>query len=210
MSLIEKLGEAIEEGDAQTAEELVNEGLASGETALKLLNEALIPAMNRVGDAFEEGDVFLPGVLMAAQAMKASMTILHPKLKEAGAKTRGTVILGTVQGDQHDIGKNLVGVLLEGAGFQVIDLGCDVADEKFVEAAKEHSANLIGMSALLNNTMTRMQKVIKALESAGIKDKVKVLVGGAPLDDEFASSIGADGYAPDGVSAVQQAIKLVE
>jgi len=209
MDIFERIGEALFEGDTATVQSLTDAALADGQSPMAIMNEGLIPAMNRVGEAFEEGDLFLPGVLMAAQAMKAAMAKVMPLLKAQGGSSRGVVVVGTVQGDQHDIGKNLVAVLLEGAGFEVVDLGCDVPDEKFVEAAQQHGARLVGMSALLNNTMTRMKNVIKGLEAAGIKDRVKVMVGGAPLDEGFATEIGADGYAPDGVAAVQIAIDLL-
>ncbi len=209
MEMFRELGLAVEEGDTGTTAELVGKSLKEGSSAPDILNKVLIPAMKNVGEAFDEGDIFLPGVLMAAQAMKAAMTIINPLLIEEGADKRGTVVIGTVQGDQHDIGKNLVAILLEGAGFNVVDLGCDVSKERFVASAKEHNAQLIGMSALLNNTMVQMKGVITALEAEGLKDKVKVMVGGAPLDEEFAREIGADAYAADGITAVQTARSLL-
>jgi len=161
--------------------------------------------MSIIGEKFKKNEVYVPEVLIAARAMHAGMDVLKPKLIESGVKNIGKIVMGTVQGDLHDIGKNLVEMMLEGAGFEVIDLGTDVSADKFIEAVKEHQPNIIGMSALLTTTMVNMVEVIKALDVAGLRDKVKIMIGGAPITQNYADQIGADGYSPDAASAVDKA-----
>jgi len=165
--------------------------------------------MDVVGEKFRRDEFFMPEVLISARAMQAGMNILRPKLIETGAKLAGKIVLGTVKGDLHDIGKNLVGMLMEGAGFQVIDLGIDVSSEKFVAAVKSNQPNLLGLSALLTTTMPRMKEVIESLVEAGVRGRVKVMVGGAPVTEKFAKDIAADGYAPEAASAVERARELI-
>jgi 5-methyltetrahydrofolate--homocysteine methyltransferase len=161
--------------------------------------------MSIIGEKFKKNEVYVPEVLIAARAMHAGMDVLKPKLIETGVKNIGKVVMGTVTGDLHDIGKNLVKMMLEGAGFEVVDLGVDVSAEKFVEAVKEHQPNIIGMSALLTTTMVNMVEVIKALDVAGLRNKVKIMIGGAPITQNYAEQIGADGYSPDAASAADKA-----
>jgi 5-methyltetrahydrofolate--homocysteine methyltransferase len=201
--------DGVVEGDNASVQQLVQESLGSGTSASSILNEALIPAMAEVGRLFEEGEYFVPEMLISARAMKGAMALLKPHLQLAEVKFAGTVVIGTVKGDLHDIGKNLVGLMLEGAGFQVKDLGSDVTPEKYIEAVRESNANVVAMSALLTTTMVNMKSTITALEEAGLRDKVKVMIGGAPVTDSFARQIGADGYAPDASRAVAVAKTLV-
>lgn len=187
---------------------LTNEALESGLDAQTILNEGLMPGMNHVGIEFRAGRMFVPEVLRSARAMQTSMDILKPLLVETGAKMAGKVLLGTVKGDLHDIGKNLVGMMCEGAGFEVKDLGKDVAPEAFVAAVKDFEPDVLGMSALLTTTMRTMQSTIQALEEAGVRDKVKVMIGGAPVTQNFADMIGADGYAANAAAATELAQKF--
>jgi 5-methyltetrahydrofolate--homocysteine methyltransferase len=179
----------------------LEEGLGAGE----ILNNGLMPGMDHVGVEFKAGNMFVPEVLRSAKAMQEAMNILRPMLAESEAKTAGKILLGTVKGDLHDIGKNLVGMMCEGAGFEIIDLGKDVEPEAFVNAVKEHKPNILGMSALLTTTMRAMERTIKALEEAGVRDTVKVMIGGAPVTQDFANQIGADGYAANAASASEMA-----
>ncbi len=199
------ISEALQRGDAEKVEELVKKALEENLTPKKILEDGLIKGMDIIGAKFKKNEVYVPEVLIAARAMHAGMDILKPKLIESGVKNIGKVAIGTVKGDLHDIGKNLVKMMLEGAGFEVIDLGIDVSPDKFVEAVKEHKPNIIGMSALLTTTMVNMAEVIKALEAAGLRDKVKIMIGGAPITQNYADQIGADGYSPDAASAVDKA-----
>ena len=199
---------AVKDGRKKIVEQLVKDALAEGVSAESILNEGLIVGMTELGEMFKTGEVYVPEILVAARAMKAGTTILKPLLVDANVQSLGTVAIGTVKGDLHDIGKNLVGMMLEGNGFTVVDLGEDVDPEKFVEAVK-NGAQAIGMSALLTTTMPNMQMTIQALKDAGLRDKVKVLVGGAPITQEFADQIGADGYSTDAASAAELAKKLV-
>jgi 5-methyltetrahydrofolate--homocysteine methyltransferase len=196
------------EGQAAEVESGVKAALAAGVNAGTILNEALIAAMDEVGQRFEDGDFFVPEMLISARAMQAGLALLKPHLASTDIKSAGKVAIGTVKGDLHDIGKNLVAMMLEGAGFEIMDLGVDVAPESFVDAVAE-GANLIGMSALLTTTMSNMAGTIEALKAAGLRDKVKVMVGGAPVTEEFAKSIGADAFAPDASSATRVARQLV-
>lgn len=206
---LQALAEAIINGKRNDAVELTKKLVDAGVNAKKILDEGLIAGMGVVGEKFKNGEYFVPEVLVAARAMKAAMEILRPLLAASDVEPIGTVVIGTVRGDLHDIGKNLVAMMLEGAGFKVVDLGVDVPAEKFIEAAKENNADIVGMSALLTTTMTYMPEVIKALETEGIRNKVKVIVGGAPVTQEWADQIGADGYAPDAASAVDKCKELL-
>ena len=192
-------------GDAQGVSTLISQALEQGLSPEELLNEALIAAMAEVGDRFEKREFFVPEMLIAARAMKAGVTVLRPLLGEEGVGSVGTVVIGTVAGDLHDIGKNLVVMMLEGAGFQVIDLGVDVSAETFVQAIREHSPQLLGMSALLTTTMMSMKSTIEAIEKAGLRDRITVMVGGAPVTQRFADDIGADVFGQDANAAVRKA-----
>jgi 5-methyltetrahydrofolate--homocysteine methyltransferase len=183
--------------------------LDAGVSPSKILNDGLVAGMDVVGEKFRKDELFIPEVLIAARAMHAGMEILRPKLVETGAKLAGKIILGTVKGDLHDIGKNLVEMFLEGGGFQVIDAGIDVPTEKFVEMVRSNKPNILGLSALLTTTLPKMKEVIESLIKAGVRNSVKVIVGGAPVTEKFAKEIGADGYAPDGASAVERVRQLI-
>lgn len=202
--------DAVLDGNAPSAQAGVKAALDAGVPAEAILKEALISAMAEVGRLFEENEYFVPEMLVSARAMQSGLTLLKPLLAESGAEPAGRVVIGTVKGDLHDIGKNLVAMMLEGAGFEVIDLGTDVSPEKFVKAVVDNKASIIGMSALLTTTMPSMSTTIKALEEAGIRDQVKVMIGGAPVTDGFAKQVGADGYSPDASSAVRLAKSLTE
>jgi len=208
-SLLESLAQFVIEGNAQKAKETTDEALATGVPVADIINKGLVAGMQVVGQKFKCNEFYIPEVLIAARAMKQSMEKLRPLIAESGIQPIARVAIGTVRGDLHDIGKNLVGMMLEGAGFEVIDLGTDVSPEKFVEAVREHKAEAIGLSALLTTTMPAMKETIAALEEAGLRDKVAVLVGGAPLTQAYADEIGADGYAPDAASAVDTAKQLL-
>jgi len=210
MDLLQKVSEELQRGNFREVQKLVQEALDARVSPSKILNEGLVAGMDVVGEKFRKDELFIPEVLIAARAMHAGMEILRPKLVETGAKLAGKVVLGTVKGDLHDIGKNLVGMFLEGAGFQVIDVGIDVPTEKFVEAVKSHQPNVLGLSALLTTTMPKMKEIIESLHKAGIRHSVKVIVGGAPVTEKFAKEIGADGYASDGASAVEKIRQLIE
>lgn len=185
--------------------EKVKNALDSGIDPALILNEGMIAAMAEVGRLFEEGEFFVPEMLISARAMKAGMSLLKPHLQQADIKSAGLVAVGTVKGDLHDIGKNLVAMMLEGAGFEILDLGTDVSPEKFVDAVRNEGADIVALSALLTTTMQNMQTTIQALEAAGIRQRVKVLIGGAPVTDSYAQTIGADGYAADASRAVSVA-----
>jgi len=202
------LYEAVLGGEVEEAVQRAKEAVQSGVTADVILKQALLPAMDEVGKRFENGEYFLPEMLAAGLAMKSCMAEMAPDLaKRANVKPLGNVVLGTVQGDVHDIGKNLVGLMLQGAGFAVTDLGIDVPRAKFVEAAAK--ADIVGLSGLVSTTIPEMAHVIKALKDAGVRDKVKVMVGGAPVTQEFADSIGADGYSRDAAAAARKAKQLL-
>lgn len=203
------LHDAILTGNAAKAKEITQAAIDANEDPSNLLGKYMIPAMDEVGRRFECNEFFVPELLIAARAMKASMELLAPKMIEAGTEKAGRIVIGTVKGDLHDIGKNLVAAMLEGGGFDVIDLGVDVPPERFVEEAQKQSGTVIAMSALLTTTMTMMKTVIEALEVAGIRQETKVMVGGAPITDQFASEIGADGYSDNASAAVALARRLV-
>jgi 5-methyltetrahydrofolate--homocysteine methyltransferase len=197
------------DGEAQPVVELTNEGLALGMSPMTLLFGAMIPALEEVGRLFEIGEYFVPEMLISARAMQGAMNILKPLIAETGAKPIGTFVMGTVKGDIHDIGKNLCDIMLEGAGFNVIDLGVNVPPEKFIEAIQQHQPQAVGMSAFLTTTMPMFKTNIEAIKAAGLRDRVKILVGGAPVTQEYADVVGADGYAPDANSCVRLTKKLI-
>jgi 5-methyltetrahydrofolate--homocysteine methyltransferase len=203
------LQEAIINGSKPQAIALTKELLAEKVNPQEILNEGLIEGMSEVGDRFKCGDYFVPEMLIAARAMQSSMDLLRPILVASGVEPIGTIVLGTVRGDLHDIGKNLTGMLLEGAGFKVVDIGVDASAEKFVNAVKENNAQLVGMSALLTTTMTYTREVIKALEAANLRKQVKVIVGGAPITEDWAAQIGADGFAVDAATGADRCKELL-
>ena len=196
-------------GNAPAVRDGVNEGLAQGLAPERMLYDALIPSLEEVGARFERGDFFVPEMLIAARAMQGALDILRPLLAETGIAQVGTFLMGTVKGDVHDIGKNLCNIMLEGAGFQVIDLGVNVAPEKFIEQIEEHNPDIVGFSAFLTTTMPMFKANINALEKAGLRDRVIVMVGGAPVTQEYADVVGADGYASDASAAVVRAKELL-
>ena len=206
---LQALADNIIKGKKNPAVELTNQAIAEGIAPQTIVNDGLIAGMAVVGEKFKKNEFYVPEVLIAARAMKECMAILKPLMAETGAKPVGTVIIGTVKGDLHDIGKNLVSMMLQGNGFEVVDLGVDVSPEKYIEAAKEHKAEMIALSALLTTTMPGMKQTIDALEAAGVRGSVKVMIGGAPVTQKFSDEIGADGYAPDAASAVDLAKVLV-
>ncbi len=203
MANIQDLTEAVIKGDEDKIKLLILELLHTGTPAKEIMDDGLIAGMNIVGEKMETEEMFIPEVLMSAKAMSSGVEILKPQLTDEENAASGIMVLGTVQGDLHDIGKNLVKMLMEGAGFSVIDLGTDVAPAAFVEAIKEHNADIVGMSALLTTTMPKMKETLEAIEKAGIRDQVKILVGGAPVTEKYASEIGADGYGYDAGSCVR-------
>ena len=206
---VEAVYNAVLEGDAGEAASQVEAALAADVPASDILNNGCIAAMAEVGRLFEEGEMFVPEMLIAARAMQAGMNLLKPHLAEGEITSAGKVVIGTVAGDLHDIGKNLVGMMMEGAGFEIVDLGTDVGADAFVAAVKEHGPDLIGMSALLTTTMPSMTATVEALTEAGLRDQVKVLIGGAPVTQGFCDEIGADGFAPDASSATRKAKELM-
>ena len=207
--IYEKLSTAILEGEAEKITKLVNRGLKKGLSAKELLDNGLIVGMDEVGVRFKRGDMFVPEVLMSADSMSAGMTILRPILIESGADMLGKIVMGTVKGDLHDIGTNLVSMMCEGAGFEIVNLGFNVEPEKFIEAIKEHQPAIVGMSAMLTTTMRAMGHTIKAISEAGLSDQVKVMVGGAPVDKDFSDAIGSDGYGSNAPSGAELAKQLV-
>ena len=200
---LQELFDAILSGNAELAKEQVQAALDLNLEPSRILNEGMIAAMAEVGERFEKGEYFVPEMLIAARAMQQGLTILKPHLQQSDIVSQGKVVIGTVKGDLHDIGKNLVSMMLEGAGFEMVDLGTDVSAEKFLEAVKDAPADVVAMSALLTTTMPQMKTVIETLEEAGVRDEVKVIIGGAPVTDSYAQEIGADGYAADASRAVK-------
>jgi len=209
MTIFEKIADEVQKGNSETVETMVKEALSSDVSVEKILNEGLVAGMNIIGEKFKNNECFIPEVLVSAKAMTLGLEILKPLLAESNIKSRGKVVIGTIQGDLHDIGKNIVAMLLQGAGFEVIDLGADVPIDRFVESAKNEKADIVGMSALLTTTMINMKTVINELKEAGLRDDVKVMVGGAPVTQDYAVQIEADGYAPDAASGVDVARKLL-
>jgi 5-methyltetrahydrofolate--homocysteine methyltransferase len=207
--ILEQISTTVIEGNLDEIEDLTEDALDDGISAEDILNNGLMPGMDHVGAEFKAGNMFVPEVLRSARTMQSAMDILKPLLAESGVEMVGKVLLGTVKGDLHDIGKNLVGMMCEGAGFEVRDIGKDVSPESFVEAVKEFEPHIVGMSALLTTTMRAMESTIKVLEEAGVRDRVKIMIGGAPVTQAFADQIGADGYAPDAAAAADLAKRFV-
>jgi 5-methyltetrahydrofolate--homocysteine methyltransferase len=203
--ILQQIASNLYDGEDEAVAELVQKALDQGMAAPEVLQAGLIAGMDEVGRDFKAGELFVPEVLIAARAMHAGMGVLRPLLAESDVPSTGKYVIGTVKGDLHDIGKNLVKMMLEGAGFETVDLGTDVEPEVFVEAVREHRPQLIGMSALLTTTMVQMKATIEALEEAGLRESVRIMVGGAPVTDAFAKEIGADAYAPDAATAVDVA-----
>jgi 5-methyltetrahydrofolate--homocysteine methyltransferase len=207
--LLGKMAESLIAGNIDEVVKLTQEALDDGAAPADILDQGLLAGMDVVGQRFKAEEMFIPEVLRCAKCMHGAMEILRPLLAETGAESIGTLIIGTVKGDLHDIGKNLVGMMFEGAGFNVVDLGIDKEPQVFVDAIKEHKAKLLGMSALLTTTMPKMGETINAIKEAGIRDQVKILVGGAPITSSFAEEIGADGYASNAASAVEKGKELL-
>jgi len=202
MTIYEQIADEVQKGDAEASGRLLEQALDDGGTAERLLYDGLVEGMNTVSEKFKNNECFIPEVLVSARAMNQGLDRLKPLLAAANVEPRGRVVMGSIQGDLHDIGKNIVSMLLQGAGYEIIDLGADVSVQKFVTAAKEQEADVVGMSSLLTTTMVNMQSVVSGLEGAGIRTDVKVIIGGAPVTPAFAEQIGADGYAPDAASAI--------
>jgi 5-methyltetrahydrofolate--homocysteine methyltransferase len=209
MEILKRIADALQQGDDRQVGALTAEALAAGRPAGEVLQNGLVAGMNVVGEEFRRREIFLPDVLLSARAMYAGLDLLKPHLAKDGVPMRGKIVLGTVKGDLHDIGKNLVGIMLKGAGFDVIDLGHDVPAEAIVDAAVREGATLIGMSALLTTTMPRMKDVVSLLRERGLADRVRTIVGGAPVNAEFAREIGADDYACDAATAVERVKSLL-
>ena len=207
--VLEKISDALQEGNSAEVAKLVKQAIDAKTPPQDILNEGLIDGMSKIGQKFKCNEVYVPEVLMSARAMHAGLNILRPLLAEKGIKPKGKVVLGTVRGDLHDIGKNLVGMMLQGAGFAVTDLGNDVPPEKFIDAVKKENADIVGLSALLTTTMPNMKEVISKFVASGLRKNVKIMVGGAPLTAEYAREIGADGYAPDAAEAADLASSFV-
>jgi 5-methyltetrahydrofolate--homocysteine methyltransferase len=207
--ILSEISKAIIEGDFDEIQDLTEDALEENISAKDILDKGLMPGMDHVGVEFKAGNMFVPEVLRSARVMQSSMSIIRPLLAESGESMKGKILLGTVKGDLHDIGKNLVGMMCEGAGFDVKDIGKDISPEAFVEAVKEFEPDVLGMSALLTTTMRSMEHTINALAEAGVRDRVKIIVGGAPVTQSFADQIGADGYASNAASAADLAKSLV-
>ena len=207
--LLEQMAETLIAGKVDEVTDLTQQALDANLSPKDILEKGLLAGMDVVGKRFKANDMFIPEVLRCAKCMHGAMEILRPLLVETGVETAGTFVIGTVKGDLHDIGKNLVGMMFEGAGFKVVDLGIDLAPSAFVDALKEHKANLFGMSALLTTTMPKMGETINAIKEAGIRDQVKIMIGGAPVTSEFAKEIGADAYASNAASAVDKGKELL-
>lgn len=205
--MLNEIQEALLKGRKDEVEKLVDRALASGQSAAAILNEALIVGMDRLGVMFKNNEVFIPEVLVAARAMNAGMSKLEPLLVKEGIQPKGAVVIGTVKGDLHDIGKNIVAMMLKGAGYRIVDLGIDVTAEKFVSAAKENKAHVVALSALLTTTMIGMKAIVEAVRSSGLD--IPVVIGGAPVTREYANEIKAEGYAPDAASAVEEVARLL-
>ncbi len=209
MSILSDMSEALQKGRAKIVQQLVEQAIAEGIPARDILSDGLLSGMGIIGEKFKNNQVFVPEVLVAARAMNAGTAMLKPLLTEEGVQAAGKVVIGTVSGDLHDIGKNLVRLMMEGRGFEVIDLGVDVSAEKFVEAVRESGSQIVGLSALLTTTMSAMKDVVTAFEAAGMRDTVKIMIGGAPVTQQFCDSIGADAYTPDAATAADVALKFV-
>lgn len=206
MSILNEISEFLQQGRAKNVKELVQQAIDEGIDAKTILEEGLLSGMGIIGEKFKKNEVYVPNVLIAARAMNAGTELLKPLLQESGVKAKGKVVIGTVKGDLHDIGKNLVRMMMEGKGLEVIDLGVDVSAEKFIESAKAENAQIIALSALLTTTMPEMENVVKAAEAAGIRDTITIMIGGAPVTDSFCLNIKADIYTPDAASAADAAV----
>lgn len=205
MSTLEQISEFLQQGRAKNVQELVGKALSEGLSAGEILSKGLLAGMGVIGEKFKVNEVYVPDVLIASRAMNAGMEVLKPHLVEGEVKPLGKILLGTVEGDLHDIGKNLVKIMFQGAGFEVVDMGVDVSTDKFIAAINEEKPHILAMSALLTTTMVNMEKVIKAIEKEGLRKSVVIMIGGAPVTESFAKSIGADLYAPDAASAAEVA-----
>ncbi len=210
MDLLDQISESLQKGGTESVQNLTRQALEKHIDPGEILDRGLIAGMAVVGEKFKVHDIFLPDVLLAAKAMYAGMDLLKPHFVAGAAPTRGKIVLGTVQGDLHDIGKNLVAIMLKGAGYEVIDLGSDVSPENFVETAVGRQATIIGLSALLTTTMPIMKQVVDLVRSRGLDDKIKIIIGGAPIDENYAREIGADAYGFDGINAVERVKNLME
>ncbi len=209
MADLRSIADAVRNGRAKVVKQLVPEALSEGLAARDILNNALLVGMGEIGELFKKNEVFVPEVLVSARAMKVGTDLLKPYLVAGDVQPRGTVVIGTAQGDLHDIGKNLVRMMMEGSGFNVIDLGVDVSADRFVGAAKEHNADIVAISALLTTTMPAMRECVEKIAAAGLRDRVKIMIGGAPVTQAFADEIGADAYTPDAATAAEIALQLV-
>ncbi|MCK8825356.1 corrinoid protein [Fuchsiella alkaliacetigena] len=209
MSEIKEVIEAVIAGEVEKVAELTQELVDAGEKPQEIISQGLVGGMDVVGKRFKANEMFVPEVLIAAKAMHSGMDIVKPLLTDGESSSAGTIVIGTVEGDLHDIGKNLVAMMLEGAGFEVIDIGIDIPAAEFVEAVKENQPDIVGISALLTTTMPAMEETVQALEEAGVREQVKIMVGGAPVSKDFADEIGADGYAPDGSTATDLAREFI-
>lgn len=209
MKILEEMADEVQKGNSDSVEALVKRALSQDMSAEEILNGGLVDGMNTVSKKFKNNEIFIPEVLISAKAMTSGLEILNPLLAEANVISKGKVVIGTVKGDLHDIGKNIVAMLLQGAGFEVVDLGADVPLEKFVEFVRKERADVVGISALLTTTMIAMKEIIEALRNAGLRENVKVIIGGAPVTESYAAQIQADGYAPDAASAVDLTKRLL-
>lgn len=209
MRILEEMADEVQKGNSDSVEVLVEKALSQDMSAEEILHGGLVEGMNAVSEKFKNNEIFIPEVLISAKAMSRGLEILKPLLAEANVISKGKVVIGTVKGDLHDIGKNIVAMLLQGAGFDVVDLGADVPIEKFVEFVRKERADVVGMSALLTTTMISMKEIIEALRNAGLRENVKVIIGGAPVTESYAAQIQADGYAPDAASAVDLTKRLL-
>ncbi len=209
MAILEDISAFLQKGKAKEVKELVQQAIDQGIGAKSILEDGLMAGMNIIGGKFKRNEVFVPEVLIAARAMNAGTALLKPYLASAGVEAKGKVVLGTVKGDLHDIGKNLVRMMMEGKGLEVVDLGVDVPAEKFVQAINDHNADIVALSALLTTTMNEMKTVVEAINAAGIRKKVKIMIGGAPITESFCTSIGADRYTADAAAAGEVAVELV-
>jgi len=209
MKIFEELADEVQKGNSESVEELTKRALSQGISAEDILNNGLVAGMNIVSKKFKNNEIFIPEVLISAKSMYSGLGIIKPLLSELNVKSKGKVVIGTVKGDLHDIGKNIVAMLLQGAGFDVVDLGADVPKEKFLEFVKNEGADILAMSALLTTTMIYMKETIETLKNAGLRENVKVIIGGAPVTESYAAQIDADGYAPDAASAVDLTKRLL-
>lgn len=209
MKIFEEIADEVFKGNSASVADLTNKALSQDISAEEIMNTGLVAGMSVVSEKFKNNEIFIPEVLISARAMNSGLEIIKPLLAKSKVESKGKVVIGTVKGDLHDIGKNIVAMLLQGAGFDVVDLGADVSKEKFVEFAKKEKVDIIGMSALLTTTMLYMKEIIEALQEAGLRQNIKVIIGGAPVTDVYASQIQADGYAPDAASAVDLSKQLL-